>query len=77
MRLRAGYRSDGTLIYKNPFATNHHITTQNVEAIVLTGCIRWKIENENNNTLQTKGYNLERNFGHGKKHLSSFRHLRK
>ena len=25
----------------------------------------------NNNTLKTKGYHLEHNFGHGKKHLSS------
>ncbi len=32
---------------------------------------RWKVENENNNTLKTKGYNLEHNFGHGKQHLSS------
>jgi len=29
------------------------------------------IENENNNTLKIKGYNLKHNFGHGKKHLSS------
>ena len=27
---------------------------------------------ENNNVLKTKGYHLEHNFGHGKKHLSSF-----
>jgi hypothetical protein len=40
--------------------------------IVLTGRTRWKVENENNNTLKTKGYNLEHNFGHGKQHLSSF-----
>jgi len=32
---------------------------------------RWKIENENNNVLKTKGYHLKHNFGHGKKHLSS------
>jgi len=43
------------------------ITDQNVA----TGRCRWKIENENNNTLKTKGYHLEHNFGHGKKHLSS------
>ena len=30
-----------------------------------------KIENEHNNTLKTKGYHLEHNFGHGKQHLSS------
>ena len=64
-------RADGKTLYKNAFATNHPITDQTVEAIVLAGRTRWKIENENNNTLKTKGYNLEHNFGHGKKHLSS------
>jgi hypothetical protein len=34
------------------------------------GRTRWKIENENNNTLKTKGYNLEHNFGHGQTNLS-------
>lgn len=38
--------------------------------IVRAGRARWKIENENNNTLKTKGYHLEHNFGHGKNHLS-------
>ena len=37
----------------------------------MAGRARWKIENENNNTLKTKGYNLTHNFGHGKEHLSS------
>ena len=64
-------RPDGTKVYKNAFATNYPITAQNVEALVSDGRARWKIENENNNTLKTKGYNLEHNFGHGKKHLSS------
>jgi len=31
---------------------------------------RWKIENENN-TLKTKGYHFEHNYGHGKQFLSS------
>jgi len=42
-------RSDGTLIYKNAFATNYQITTLNVEAIISSGRTRWKVENENNN----------------------------
>jgi len=62
---------DGKIIYKNTFATNHNITAQNVKEVVKAGRARWKIENENNNTLKTKGYHLEHNFGHGKKHLSS------
>jgi hypothetical protein len=28
------------------------------------------VENENNNTLKERGYNLEHNYGHGKEYLS-------
>lgn len=64
-------RADGKHLYKNAFATDHWITDQTVEAIVQSGRTRWKVENENNNTLKTKGYNLEHNLGHGKQHLAS------
>jgi hypothetical protein len=57
--------------YHNTWVTDWKITDANVAGIVATGRSRWKIENENNNTLKTKGYHLEHNFGHGKKHLSS------
>ena len=59
------------VIYKNAFATNFEITKKNVEKIVADGRGRWKVENENNNVLKTKGYHLEHNFGHGKKNLST------
>lgn len=62
---------DGKIIYKNAFATNFEISKDNVKKIVADGRARWKVENENNNVLKTKGYHLEHNFGHGKKHLSS------
>ncbi len=39
--------------------------------LVAAGRARWKIENENNNVLKTKGYHLEHNFAHGQEHLSS------
>lgn len=65
-------RPDGKVTYKNSFATNHPLSDENVAEVVLAGRTRWKVENENNNTLKTKGYNLEHNFGHGKQHLSSF-----
>ncbi len=65
-------RPDGKIVYKNAFATNYTITNETVGDIVLAGRTRWKMENENNNTLKTKGYHLEHNFGHGKQHLSSF-----
>jgi hypothetical protein len=62
---------DGKIVYKNSFVTNFTISKNNVKPIVADGRARWKIENENNNVLKTKGYHLEHNFGHGKKHLSS------
>lgn len=62
---------EGKVLYKNSFITDHKIHEKNVVSIVSSGRARWKIENENNNTLKTKGYHLDHNFGHGKKHLSS------
>ena len=61
----------GKVRYHNAFITDWTITEENVADLVATGRARWKIENENNNTLKTKGYHLEHNFGHGKKHLAS------
>lgn len=61
---------DGKQLYHNAFVTNHPITEETVLAIVIAGRARWKVENENNNTLKTQGYHLEHNFGHGKKYLS-------
>ena len=61
----------GRRLYKNAFVTDFEISTDNVKQIVADGRARWKIENENNNILKTKGYHLEHNFGHGKKHLSN------
>jgi len=62
---------DGKILYKNAFATNFKISKSNVKQIVKDGRARWKVENENNNVLKNRGYNLEHNFGHGKKHLAS------
>jgi len=61
----------GKRLYKNAFISDFTMTDKDVADIVAAGRARWKIENENNNTLKTKGYHLEHNFGHGKQHLSS------
>jgi hypothetical protein len=63
--------ASGKVLYKNTFATNFPITWENVPKIVRDGRARWKIENENNNVLKTKGYHLEHNFGHGHNQLSA------
>jgi len=61
---------DGKKLHCFSFVTDIKITKDNIEDIILAGRTRWKIENENNNTLKTKGYHLDHNFGHGKKYLS-------
>jgi hypothetical protein len=59
------------IIYQNSWVTNHAITTANVVPLAQVGRTRWKIENKNNNTLKTKGYHLEHNFGHGQQDLAN------
>jgi SRSO17 transposase len=47
------------------------VSAANVALLVQVGRTRWKIENENNNTLKTKGYHFEHNFGHGSHDLAN------
>ena len=61
----------GELLYQNAFITDFRPTETTVEALVRDGRTRWKIENESNNVLKTKGYHLEHNFGHGQQSLAS------
>jgi hypothetical protein len=61
----------GQQLYKNAFITDFEVVETTVEAIVRDGRARWKVENENNNVLKTKGYHLEHNFGHGSQYLAS------
>jgi len=63
-------REDGTRRYHIAFISSHLITEANVEEVVRAGRTRWKIENEDFNTLKTKGYHFEHNFGHGRHFLA-------
>ena len=63
--------AEGKVIYRNGWATSHAINRENVAELAKAGRARWKIENENNNTLKTKGYHFEHNFGHGQQHLAN------
>jgi len=57
--------------YYNSFVTDLPITAETVAELAACGRARWKIENETFNVLKSNGYNLEHNFGHGKKTLAS------
>jgi hypothetical protein len=63
---------DGRTLYHNAFVTNHLLSDDTVAPIAAAGRTRWKVENEGNNTLKTKGYHFEHNFGHGQQHLAAF-----
>lgn len=61
----------GKVLFRTTLVTSYLITEQNVVELVEAGRCRWKIENEDFNTLKTKGYHFEHNFGHGKVSLSA------
>ena len=61
----------GDVVFRSAWATSHAITDHNVASLAAAGRARWKIENENNNTLKTKGYHFDHNFGHGKHNLAN------
>jgi len=71
VELTIRHEETGEVIYKNAFVTDFEVLETTVEALTRDGRARWKIENENNNILKTKGYHLEHNFGHGTQFLSS------
>jgi hypothetical protein len=53
------------------FLTNHQGTADNVAEAAQAGRRRWKIANEHNHVLTTKGYHVEHNFGHGQQSLAA------
>jgi hypothetical protein len=57
--------------YTNVWVTDIEITGENATKIMRGARAKWKIENETFNTLKTQGYNLEHNYGHGKKNLAT------
>ena len=61
----------GEVLYHNTWITDFSPTDTTVEALVRDGRTRWKVENENNTVLKTKGYHLEHNFGHGQQSLAA------
>jgi hypothetical protein len=62
----------GEPLSHNSFITNPRLNADNVVEVAQAGRGRWKIENENNNVLKTKGYHLAHNFGHGQQYLAAF-----
>lgn len=68
--------NEGNIKNRFSWVTDLQISRDNAYEIMRAGRARWRIENETFNTLKNQGYNLEHNYGLGKKHLSAvFAHL--
>lgn len=63
-------KDEDKITYTNSWVTDIDVNSDNVKDLVRAGRSRWKIENENFNTLKNQGYHAEHNFGHGNKNLS-------
>jgi hypothetical protein len=57
-------------IFFGTWVTDIPVDADNVGNLVRGGRARWKIENENFNTLKNQGYHAEHSFGHGKKNAA-------
>lgn len=64
------FNEEGKSVYHATWVTDIAVEKDNAVQIAKGGRARWKIENENFNTLKNQGYHAEHNFGHGKKHAS-------
>jgi hypothetical protein len=58
------------ILYKNSWVTDILISKENIKTLVKAGRCRWKNENEMFNVMKNHGYCMERNYGHGQKHLA-------
>lgn len=56
----------GKRAFFGSWVTDLVIEDHNIVDLVRAGRARWKIENENFNTLKNQGYHAEHNYGHGK-----------
>ena len=60
----------GKVKFVTAWVTSLPVSKYNVAEIAACGRGRWKIENEGFNVMKNHGYELEHNFGHGKKFLA-------
>jgi hypothetical protein len=67
-----GKATTGEQWYPNSLSTKHRLSAENLAAVAQVGRGRWKIENEHNNVLKTRGDHLGHNFGHGQQSLAAF-----
>jgi hypothetical protein len=66
------HATTGAQLAHHSVITHHRLSAAHVSQGAQAGRGRWKVDNENNNVLKTKGDHLAHNFGHGKQSLAAF-----
>ena len=61
----------GKATFKSDWITSLTPDKKNIRELIQIARARWKIENETFNKIKNQGYELEHNYGHGKKHLAT------
>jgi hypothetical protein len=61
----------GCSLHRNAWASAEAVTPDNVITLMAVERSRWTIETENNNTLESGGYDFEHNDGHGKRRIAA------
>jgi hypothetical protein len=59
----------GEQLFYSDWITDINLEEFDLRELTRVARSRWKVENETFNTLKNQGYNLEHNYGHGKKNL--------
>lgn len=68
--IKKNKRGEEEVAYKNSWVTDLTISRETIHRFVKAGRCRWKNENEIFNVMKNHGYEMEHNYGHGKKHLA-------
>jgi hypothetical protein len=61
----------GCSLHRNAWTSAEAVTPDNVITLMAVERSRWTIETENNNTLESGGYDFEHNDGHGKRRIAA------
>ena len=62
-------KKTGEQLFYSDWITDIDLEKVDLRELTTVARSRWKVENETFNTLKNQGYNLEHNYGHGKKNL--------
>ncbi len=73
LEITVRHATTGERLYHKSLITHHRVAADKVAAVAQAGRGRWKSEHENTQVLQTTGYPVAHNVGHGQQYLAAVR----